>query len=277
VTFEERWQGVGSFAVGVLSDHYRRSVLASTGTIEADRTSPWLPTLRFTIDAGSALVFYSSYLQGLEDSAIAPTSANNRDEPPPATRSRQLDGGLRWAPSGKLQLILGAFEIHKPYFNVDAENIYTQLGWLQYRGLETSLSYNDSGLTVLLGGVFLRPRVSRVIPEPGASGDIPLGPVPLTVTANLDYAPTRWGPWAASLQLNRLSSRVATTDNGINLPPLATVAAGLRYHWTLHSRPWSLRLDGYNLTDARGLHVTNLEVVLPEQRRRVMLTLATDQ
>ena len=101
--------------------------------------------------------------------------------------------------------------------------------------------------------------------------------MPLTVTANVDYAPTRWGPWAASLQLNRLASRVATTDNSTYLPALATVAAGLRYHWTLRSRPWSLRLDGFNLTDARGLHLSNLDAVVPEQRRRFMLTLATDQ
>jgi iron complex outermembrane receptor protein len=230
-----------------------------------------------TMDVGRALILYGSFVQGLEDSALAPVSADNRNEPPPATRTRQVDGGLRWAPSEKFALILGAFDIHKPYFNVDADNVYTQLGRLQYRGLETSLSYREGGLTMLLGGVFLQPRVTRLIPEPGATGDVPLGPVPLTMTANLDYAPSRWGPWAASLQWNRLSSRVATTDDGIYLPALATLAAGLRYHWTLRSRPWTLRLDGFNLTDARGLHVSNLDAVLPEQGRRFMLTLATDQ
>jgi hypothetical protein len=101
--------------------------------------------------------------------------------------------------------------------------------------------------------------------------------VPLTVMANVDYAPPRWGPWAASLQWNRLSSRVATTDNSAYLPVLATLGAGVRYHWTLRSRPWTLRLDGFNLTDARGLHVSSLDVVLPEPGRRLMLTLATDQ
>jgi hypothetical protein len=30
------------------------------------------------------------------------------------------------------------------------------------------------------------------------------------------------------------------------------------------------------LTDARGLHVSSLDLVLPEQRRRFMLTLAID-
>jgi iron complex outermembrane receptor protein len=277
LTFEERWQGVGSFAAGVLIDHYRRSVLAPGEGLDMDRTNPRLVSLRLTIDARRPLIFYGSFVQGLEDSAPAPVSADNRNEPPPATRTRQVDGGLRWKPSEKLALIFGAFDIHKPYFNVDAENIYTQLGRLQYRGLETSLSYNDAGLTVLLGGVFLQPHVTRLIPEPGAIGDVPLGPVPLTVTANVDYAPPRWGPWAASAQWNRLSSRVATTDNSIYLPALSTLAAGVRYRWTLRSRPWTLRVDGFNLTDSRGLHVSNLDVVLPEQRRRFMLTLATDQ
>ncbi len=41
---------------------------------------------------------------------------------------------------------------------------------------------------MLVGGVLLKPRVDRVIPEPGATGNIPLGPVPLTLTANVDYA-----------------------------------------------------------------------------------------
>jgi len=276
LTFEERWQDVGSFAVGVLNDHYRRTVLVPPGTVDTNRTSPWLLNLRLEIDHGHDLVFYSSLVQGLEDSALAPVSAKNRNEPPPAMRTWQVDGGVRWTPATRLQLILGAFEIHKPYFNVDADNVYTLLGRVQQRGLETSLSFNDGGLTMLIGGVLLQPRVDRAIAEPGATGNTPLGPVPLTLTANVDYAPPRWGPWAASLQWNRLSPRVATTDNGIYLPALATLEAGVRYHWTLQSHPWTVRLDGFNLTDARGLHVSSLEVVLPEQSRRFVLTLATD-
>jgi iron complex outermembrane receptor protein len=277
ITFEEHWQSVGSFAFGVLKDHYRRTVTMPTGETDTDTTDPWLVSMRVAVNAGAALIIYGSYVQGLEDSAVAPVSADNRNEPPPATRTWQVDGGLRYAPSQRAQLILGAFEIHKPYFNTDADNLYRQLGQLQYRGLESSLSYNNNGLTVLVGGVLLQPRVDRTTPEPGATGDVPLGPVPLTLTANLDYSPPQWGPWGASVQLNRLSSRVATTDNSVYLPALTTLAAGVRYHWTLRGSPWTLRLDGFNLNDARGMHVTDLEALLPEQGRRFMLTLATDQ
>jgi outer membrane receptor protein involved in Fe transport len=100
--------------------------------------------------------------------------------------------------------------------------------------------------------------------------------VPLTLTANLDYAPTRWGPWAASFQWNRLSARVATQDDLQRLPPLATVGAGVRYQWKLHALSWTLRFDGFNLTDAEGLHVSALGLVLPEQGRHFALTLAAD-
>jgi iron complex outermembrane receptor protein len=276
LTFEERWQGVGSAAVGVLRDHYRRQVTVPTAPVVTDDTTPWLLNLRLEADGSHHLTIYGSFVQGLEDSALAPVSAANRNEPPPATRTWQVDSGIRWVPTETAQLILGAFEIHKPYFNLDAGNVYTQIGWVQYRGLETSLSFSHAGLTMLAGGVLLKPQVERVIAEPGATGNIPLGPVPLTLTTNLDYAPPRWGPWAASLQWDRLSSRVATTDNSIYLLPLATLGAGVRYHLTLLAHPWTARLDGYNLTNASGLHVSSLYLLLPEQSRRFMLTLAID-
>jgi iron complex outermembrane recepter protein len=274
--YEDRWQGVGSFGVGILRSDYRRTLLEPMTAAQTSGTTPWLGNLRFTLNAGHSLTAYGSFTQGLEDSALAPSSAQNRGEPPPASRTHQVDGGLRWAPSEQLSVILGGFDIHKVYFNVDAANVYTALGTVNHRGLESSLTYSADGLTLLAGGVWLRPHVERTIAEPGATGDVPLGPVPLSLTANLDYAPTRWHPWAASLQWNWLSRRVQTADDRYYLPALATLTAGLRYESTVHGHAWSVRLDVKNLTDARGLHVSALEVVFPEPGRRFLLTVALD-
>ena len=275
LTYEERWQGLGSFAVGVLRDHYQRTV-TEPGRVDAQRTTPALVNMRLEVERIRSLVLYSSYVQGLEDSALAPLSADNRNEPPPATRTWQLDGGVRWAPTGALQVILGAFDIHKPYFNVGVDNVYRQLGRVEHRGLEGSMSYSDAGLTLLLGGVLLRSHVERVLPEPGATGSVPLGPVPLSLTANADYSPARWHGWGASLQLNRLSARVATTDDSVYLPSFTTLGAGVRYQWLGFTHPWTVRLDGFNLTDAQGLNLSSLEAVLPDLGRRFVLSLATD-
>jgi iron complex outermembrane receptor protein len=276
VTYDAHWQGVGSAAIGVLKDDYRRTAEVPSVTPETFHATPWLLNMRVALEGGRSLIFYGSYTQGLEDSALAPLTAINRGEPPAAARTWQVDGGVRYAPAEKWRVIFGAFDIHKPYLNLDSVNVYRTLGRLHNEGLESSLSYSNAGLTVLAGGVLIRPRVDLTVPEPGVIGSEPLGPVPLTLTANLDCAPPQWGPWAASLQWNRLSSRYATSDDRQRLPPLATVGAGVRYQWKLRENSWTLRFDGFNLTNAQGLHISALDLVVPEQGRRFALTLATD-
>jgi iron complex outermembrane receptor protein len=276
VMYEDRWTGVGSLGLGLLHSSYRRTVLEPDSAPETSSTTPWLASARFTVDAGRATTVYGSFTQGLEDSALAPITATNRGEPPPASRTHQVDGGLRYAPSKDVTLIVGGFDIHKVYFNLDAANVYRALGYVNHRGVETSLTYSGGGLTLVTGGVWLRPRVERTVPEPGATGDVPLGPVPLVLTANIDYAPPKWHPWAVSLQWNWLSRRVQTADDRYYLPALSTLTAGLRYESMVLGHPFSVRLDIKNLTDARGLHVSTLDLVVPEPGRRFMLTLAFD-
>ncbi len=275
--YEERWKDVGTLGIGILKSHYRRTIRDPGLAPESSLATPWLGNVRFTVDAGHAVTLYGSFVQGLEDSALAPSSAINRGQPPPATRTRQLDGGLRYAPGDRLSLVLGAFEIQKVYFNLDAASAYTALGTVRHRGLESSLAYgNGGGLTVVAGGVWLKPHVERTVPEPGATGSVPVGPVPLTATLNLDYAPARWRPFAGSLQVGRLSSRVATFDDRYTLPSLTTVSAGVRYESRLRNHPLSVRFDAMNLTDAHGLHLTTVGQVVPELGRRFMLSIAID-
>jgi len=154
--------------------------------------------------------------------------------------------------------------------------VYRSLGRLRNRGVETSITYKIGGLTALGGAVLLKPEVFLSVPTPIAPGVEPSGPVPLTVNLNLDYAPAFWGPWAASIQLTHLSSRHETSDDRYELPPLTTVAVGARYRWARDKRSWTLRLDTSNLTNAQGLHVSSLGIVLPEQGRRLAITLGAD-
>jgi iron complex outermembrane recepter protein len=284
IVYEERWKGIGTIGLGILKSHYRRTIRVPGFAPESSLSTPWLMNLRFTINAGRALTIYGSYLQGLEDSALAPSIALNQGEPPPATRTHQVDSGLRYAPTDKLSLVVGAFEIHKVYFNLAASPAgadpvtytYSALGTVRHRGLESSFAYAADGLTLLLGGVWLKPHLERTVPEPGATGSVPIGPVPLTLSAILDWAPARLQPFAASLQLNHLSARVATTDNQFSLPPMTTVGAGLRYESKLRGHPFSVRFDAANLTDARGLHLSPVGQLVPELGRRFVLSISID-
>jgi iron complex outermembrane receptor protein len=207
----------------------------------------------------------------------APTSAVNRGEPVPATPTWQVDGGLRIVPRSDLQLLLGIFKVHKTYFNVDSADRYRQLGDISSRGVEGSATLSTlDGLKVVAGLVLLRPEVNQQAPSSGAASMVPVGPVPRTINVNLDYAPARWGNWAAALQWTSLSSRVVTNNDQVELPALSTLNLSVRYKLKLFNRSCSARLDVANVTDATGLTISSLYAVFPVLRRNYMLTLATD-
>jgi len=274
--YNERWTGVGTLSLGVLETEYRRTLDIPGLPGSTERTSKALPTASFTAEIGKYATSYASYTRGLEDSVSAPTSAVNRGEPVPATPTWQVDGGLRVVPRSELQLLLGVFKIHKVYFNVNSAGLYRQLGDISSRGVEGSATLSTlKGLKVVAGLVLLRPEVNLQTTVPGAA-TVPVGPVPRTINVNIDYAPARWGHWAAALQWTSLSSRVVTNNDQIELPPLSTLNVSVRYNVRLFNRPCSARLDVANVTDQAGLTISSLYAVLPVLRRNYTLTLATD-
>jgi iron complex outermembrane receptor protein len=277
VSYNERWKGVGTLSLGVLETDYHRTLNIPRSPGSAERTSQVLPTASFTIDAGKHATAYASYTRGLEDSVNAPTSAINRGEPVPTTPTWQVDGGLRVVPRNDLQLLLGAFKVHKAYFSLDAAGRYGQLGDISSRGVEGSATLSTlNGLKVVAGFVLLRPEVNRQTPAPGGAGRVPVGPVPRTINVNVDYAPARTGRWAAAFQWTSLSSRVVTNNDQIELPPLSTFDVSVRYKLRLFNRPCSARLDVANVTDETGLTISSLYAGFPVLRRNYTLTLATD-
>ena len=224
-------------------------------------------------------VIYGSYTRGLEDSPIAPATAVNRGEPPPATPTWQVDGGARFALSAQLQLLLGGFKIHKTYFSLDTADRYMQIGEISTEGIESSATFTGlAGLTVVAGAVWLRPQVQRQLAELGGNGNVPIGPVPRTINVNVDYAPPNWRGWGTSMQWTSLSSRVETTDDRYLLPPLRTLNVGVRYLFRLIDRPCSARLDVGNVTNAAGLTFSPAYayLVVPQLPRNYMLTLTAD-
>jgi hypothetical protein len=77
-------------------------------------------------------------------------------------------------------------------------------------------------------------------------------------------------------QWNWLSSRVETDDNRYKFPPSSTANAGVRYTRRLFDRECSLRFDANNITNASGLTISPIYVVLPQLRRNYQLTAAID-
>lgn len=277
LSYTERWTHVGDFSVGLLRSNYSRAISTVTASSTPERTAPLLPNLSFAIQAYQGVTLYGSYVRGLEDSVIAPPVAINRGEPPPATQSRQVDGGVHWVRGDSLDLVLGGFDVRKPYFNIDPHTVYRQLGKIENRGIEVSATLKPtSGLKIVAGLVHNESRVDIIETGSGPTRRTPVGPVPSTIDLNADYAPPNWNGWGASMQWTRLSPRVETDNNHFLLPPLSTLNIGLRVARKCLAHPCSIRLDVANITDASGLTISPQYVLLPQLRRNYTLTAAID-
>jgi iron complex outermembrane recepter protein len=283
INYSESWKSRASLSVGLLWTDYSRRLETPPVRGRAnlpsasERTGKLLPTVSFAANPSNSITFYGSYTQGLEDSANAPSEAENRGEPPPATPTWQIDGGARFTLRPYVQLLIGGFKVHKTYFNLDTANRYTQVGDISAQGVESSVSLTGpEGLTVIAGGVWLRPEVKRQVAELGGTGSVPVGPVPRTININVDYAPTRWRGWGTTLQWKSLSARVETGDDAYRLPPLATLNVGARYLFRCLGSRCSGRLDVANVNNASGLTLTSTYGVVPQLRRTYTFTFAAD-
>jgi iron complex outermembrane recepter protein len=273
----ERWKDRASLSLGVLVTNYTRSVAVPGAPENTQHTTVALPTISFTLKPASALTLYGSYTRGLEDSPIAPASAVNRGEPPPATPTWQIDAGVRAIVQPHLQLLLGAFEVQKSYFGVDTSGIYANVGEISSKGVESSATWTDAeGLTFVAGAVWLWPEVTRQAAQVAATGSVPIGPVPGTINLNLDYAPHAWRGWGTSVQWTWLSARVETSDDRYRLPPFGALNVGIRYLLKLSTHQFSARLDVGNVTNAAALTLSSLYLATPQLGRNYTLTLAAD-
>jgi len=118
IAYHGIWPGVGEIGVGVQKTDYRKTINPPDGPSIVTRAKPWLWNATLAVNLLRGVVAYGGYTRGLEDSGVAPEIAVNRSEAPPALLTSQKDIGLRYA-FGSMRLVVGGFEVEKPYFNVD--------------------------------------------------------------------------------------------------------------------------------------------------------------
>jgi iron complex outermembrane recepter protein len=215
---------------------YRKSTdfadAALTDTLTHD--APLLISASGSIPVTSRLTTYGGFVRGLEESAVAPDVAINRNEAPPAIRTRQMDLGLRYAISPKLAIIAGLFEVKKPYFGVDAAGRFGNLGTVANRGIELSLAGTlTPGLTVVAGSIFVDPQISGTEVNAGRIGPRPVGSFRKRAIFNLDWKPVKQEAWSFDLALEGISSETANRLNTIETNGRQNVNLGSRYRFEL--------------------------------------------
>ncbi len=252
--------GGSSLSLAVQKANYTKHTnfanAALTDTISRD--APWLMSANGALVVAPRLTVYGGYVRGLEESAVAPDIATNRNEAPPAIRTRQMDLGMRYAITPKLALIAGVFEVKKPYFGVDAASRFGNLGTVANRGVEVSLAGAlAKGLTVIAGGILVNPKISGTEVDAGRIGKHPIGSFRKRGIFNLDWKPVGQEAWSFDLAFEGVSSETANRLNSLNTPARTNFNLGTRYRFNLAGSKVMLRGQILNLFNSYGWRVSS--------------------
>lgn len=241
------WRGLVELEMGLQDENYRKDV-TSPGTSEAELTDhPLRAYGNSALALTRRLTLYAGYTQGLEDSGVAPSSAQNRGAVLPASLTWQVDSGMRYLLTPQLKVIAGVYELQKPYFNPDASGVDRELGVQQARGIELSISGQQIAHFDINVGI-LAAKVSIVGPDLPAEGvgPIAVGQPRLQYAANVNYTVPWWPVLSLDLAAIHFGTQPASVDNGVYTPAVSQLNLGVRYKFTILGKNSTLRVQFQN-------------------------------
>jgi len=254
VAYDGRWRNVGEISFSISKARYEKTTTIPGDEVAVARSSPWIYNGTAAANVTKTITVYAGYARGLEESGLAPPSAANRNSPLPTIITTQKDAGARLV-LGPLKLTGGVFDLTRPYFGFDSANIFKQVGTVESRGAEFSISGNVTPkLSVVAGGVFINGKVTRDAGAQGSVGPKPVGLSPHQLSLNANWKTPFKGLELDTTVINRAPAP-ATTDNLVYIPAKWRWDVGTHFHFKLAKHDATLRLQIFNITGNTGYNV----------------------
>ncbi|MEO1078862.1 MAG: TonB-dependent receptor [Pseudomonadota bacterium] len=252
LSYDLQWETGGQINVGVQQSSYSRDVVVPSGADQSITTDPLLYSVMANAPIGWGLVAYGGIVRGFEESPVAPSSAANQNEAPPAAETQQIDAGVRMA-MGKLTAVAGVFEIEKPFFGLDEGRFFGEQGMQISRGVELSLAGPvTDALQLVLGTVFYDVALTGDAVDADLLADSPVGALSRSTTLNLDYRPP-WAPgWSFDLGLTSRGEQNGDAQGLVTIEPRTLLDLGLRRQFSLADNDVVLRGRLTNVFDEFG-------------------------
>jgi iron complex outermembrane recepter protein len=269
------WSDRVQLRFGIHGTRYDKKVRSIAGVRTRGVTETTHHDVSAIVNLTDRTAVFGSWVTGLEESGVAPTTAINRDEVLPPVEAQQFEMGVRRAITPRLTVIAALFDVTKPTHGFRADGSFALVGEVRHRGLEASIAGQvDARTSVVVGAVVFEPEVSGPLVDAGVIGAQAAGISRRIVNANIER---RLGDrWSVDAALNYWGARWADTANTFQTPAVATLNLGGRSRFETAGRPAELRVLASNLTGVQGYLVTRSGIFSPIAPRtvRALLTIS---
>jgi len=251
MSFGDHWQ----WLAGGRFVHLDERAYDKRGTPERHSTlSRFLPQTALVWSATGQLNAYASYVRGIALGQEAPFWTSNEGEFLPSVLSRQVEVGLKYAPSDALALGAAVFRTSQPYQFAQPDDsavgfTFVQQGQQTHTGLELTANGTVADrLDVTASASLLRAR-ARDAGTPEYEGH-PLINVPKVRAAlHVDYSLPFADNVGVTAGWRYAGSNVATPEGGVRAPSYSVFDLGLRLTHQLDKHPLTWRLSVDNVFD----------------------------
>lgn len=257
LSYDLQWENIGQLNIGVQQSDYTRDVSAPDSPTLSVEEDPFLFNVTANAPLGERIVAYGGIVRGFEESPVAPSSATNQNEAPPAAETQQIDAGVRIAFAG-LTAVAGVFEIEKPFFGLDEDRFFGEQGMQINRGVELSLAGPvTEELQLVVGTVLYDVSLSGDAVDAGQLADSPVGVIERSTTLNLDYRPA-WAPgWSFDLGLSSRGEQNGDSQGLVTIKPRTLLDLGLRRQFSVAANDVVIRGRLTNVFDEFGWNASS--------------------
>ena len=259
---------------GLHQTRYDKDVLSVAGVRTEGISEHTLYNGSAVVSLTDRMAVFGSWVTGLEESGVAPTSAINRDEVLPPVEAEQFELGVRHAIAPRLTFIGALFDVSKPTNGFRTDNSFGLVGKVRHRGVEASIAGQlDAKTSVVLGAVAFESKVRGPLVDAGVVGSEAAGISQRIVNANIER---RLGDsWSVDAGLSYSGERWADTAATFKTPAITLLSLGARSRFMLAGRPAEFRVLASNLTGAEGYAASPSGILMPITPRtvRALLTL----
>ena len=209
----------------------------------------------------SWISLYGTYIEGLETTPGAPTTAVNAGAQLPATTSKQKEGGIKIEPKKGLLFQAAYFDIERGSTYVNGANVYVQDGRARYQGAEFSLTGEVTrDLSVYASALFLDAKQESGAPSTTVGTTFS----PTIVGRRIENTPKKTfsvaGEYRLSQWVDGLSITAAayyTGDRAINalnqafVPSYTLYDLGVAYRTDVYDHPTTIRINAQNIANKK--------------------------
>jgi len=253
LAYRGQWNKRAECTLGIQKEDYDDTVSTPGESGSHLSASPWRAYGDLALFMSDRAAFYTGYVQGLEDSGVAPSNADNRGAILPVAETWQYDAGFRFLLGADIKLTAGVFDVTKPYFNIDTSNVDRELGTQSSKGFEFSVAGEIlKNLNVVAGAVLGEVKVSGPDLAAEGVGNYAYGQSKVYFVVDADYSIPRWTGASIDLEAYYWSPAPLSVDDSLMAPPFVTYNVGGRYKFTVRHVPASFRVQVQNAGNVRA-------------------------